>query len=314
MRHPLRIGHIALLGSAPLLVAQDRDAFSRESVSARLSCELGFAALCAKLADQKLDGACLPAPLAIMLAAGAGVARVPLRLAAICSWQGIGLVLPRLQTKHANEVTPPRIGVLSPGTPCRLFLQKLAHHSPRSAPADYTQIPVAASQLNEFLAEGMIDGICGYDPLPALACLEENVNLVSDSSVLFPAHPGCVLVMRTDAVEGREHLLDSLARVVERAREYCTAPGGQAAAARLVLAQAPYARISPARLARLSPNLGTTQFAVPASERAGLSAASVDYLEMASLSAAGPAARIQDIRAALPGLLARPSLAAVAGN
>lgn len=314
MRHPLRIGHIALLGSAPLLVAQERDGFSGENLSVRLSCELGLAALCAKLADQKLDGACLPAPLAVMLAAGAGVARVPLRLATVCSWQGVGLVLPRLQPKATSDNVAPRIGVLSPGTPCRLFLQKLAHFSLRSAPTDYTQIPVAASQLNEFLGEGIIDGICGYDPLPALACLEDSVNLVSDSSVLFPGHPGCVLVMRTDAVEGREHLLESLARALEAARDQCASPSGRATAARLVLAQAPYTRIPPDKLARLGSNLGTTLFAPPPSERAGLSPTSLEYLEMACLSSAGPATRIQDIRAALPGLLARPSLAAALGR
>lgn len=308
MRHPLRIGHIALLGSAPLLVAHEQDGFAAEGLSVRLSCELGLAALCAKLSDQKLDGACLPAPLALMLTAAAGVPRVPLRLAAMCSWQGIGLVLPR-QSKAGHEHCSPRIGVLSPGTPCRLILQKLAHLSPKTSPVDYTQVPVAASQLNEFLAERMIDGICGYDPLPSLACLEDNVELVSDSARLFPGHPGCMLVIRTDAIEGREHLLESLARVIERARDYCSTPTHRSAATRLVFAQAPYARLAPAKLARLGSSVGTTLFTPPSSERTGFSPAALEFLEMACLSAAGPATRAQEIRAAIPGLLARATSA-----
>jgi ABC-type nitrate/sulfonate/bicarbonate transport system substrate-binding protein len=310
----LHLGHVGLLDAAPLLVAREQGFFADEGFDVVLSCELGLATLCGKLADQRMDGACLPAPLAVLLSLGSGVPRVAMRVAGVTCWQGMGVVL----AGERATTAAPRIGVVAPGTPTRLLLHKLAQAPDGPLSAEATQVPMAASQLVDFLREGMLDGFCGIDPLPALARLLAGALSVADSGTLFPGHPGAVIALRADRTDARPDLLPALGRALARGREFCADPARREAVWRLLLSQAPYAELDAAARDALvahvvsgKPGWTSMRFEV-ATERTGLSPAAESCLENACRGAVAPAARNLDFKAEITRMFPRrePALAA----
>lgn len=312
MKSSLHIGHIGLLDAAPLLVAQQQGYFVAEQLDVTLTCELGLATVCSKLADQRMDGACLPAPLTVLLSLGAGVPRVSMGAMALTCWQGLGVVLAAGRTGAKTPGAVTRIGVVSPGSPARLLLHRLAQTSPAALPGEITQVPMVASQLVEFLREQMLDGFCGNDPLPGLAQLHEGVSALADSSGLFPQHPGGVLALRTDCVEQLPHAASALARAVSRARDFCADPINREGVWRLVLSLPPYAEMESATRDRLIVHVlsgeagwSSVSFDAPPADRAGLGAAGEVFLDNACRGAAGPSGRTLDFKGEIARVFAR---------
>lgn len=316
----LHIAHIGLLDAAPLLVAQEQGYFAAESLDVVLSCELGLASVCGKLAERRIDGACVPAPLAVLLSLGAGLPRVPVQVVQVCARQGMGLVLTTSRAPGAGNAGP-RVGVIAPGTPTRIFLQRLQQQSPAALPADVVTVPMAASQLLDFLREGMLDGFCGIDPLPALACLHGAAKIVADSASLLPMHPAGVVALQVELLEGNPKLAGAMGRALQRAREYCAAPANREDLWRLLLAQHPYVALDEAGRAALASGDGTS---MRFDGRGHLAAGEdVAFLEAACRGAIGPSARVLDLRAeiarvfapcAAAGGAAAPAAAAAAAN
>ncbi len=311
MKHPLHIAHVGLLDAAPLLVAQESGFFVAEGLDVTLSCDLGLATICGKLADRKLDGACLPAPLPVLLSLGAGVPRVLMQAVAISCWQGMGVVMasPRVPSRTAAATV--RMGVVAPGTPTRLLLHRLVQSPGNPLPGEITAVPMAASQLTDFLREGMLDGFCGIDPLPALARILAGAECIADSAGLSPLHPGSVVALRSERVGNSPQLLGALERAVVRGREYCADPAHFAEMWRLVLKQAPYSELdAEARAALLAgaatghPSWVSMRFDAPG-ERGGLSTAAESFLDNACRGAAGPSARTLDLKAEIARVFSR---------
>lgn len=315
MKHFLHIAHIGLLDAAPLLVAQDKGYFAAEGLEVRLSCELGLASVCGKLVDRRIDGACLPAPLPVLLSLGAGAPRVPMQAVQICARQGMGLVLAAKaagRTGAGTGATAPRVGVISPGTPTRLFLQRLQQTAPELLPAEIVQVPMAASQLIDFLREGMLEGFCGIDPLPLLARMHGGAGIVADSAGLFPMHPCSVVALQADLAEGKPKTVAALGRALQRAREFCAAPANRAELWRLLIAEGPYVGLAAAMRATLASGgeakaEGTS---MRFDGRGTLSAAEdTAFLETACRGAIGPSSRGMDLRAEIARVFA-PCIAA----
>ena len=288
-----------------MLVAQEKGLFKAEGLEVRLSCELGLASICGKLVDRKVDGACLPAPLPVLLSLGAGVPRVAMQAVQVCSRQGMGLVLAKAKAPgviRGGTVAPaPRIGVIAPGTPTRLFLQKLQQVAPERLSGEAVQVPMAASQLIEFLREGMLEGFCGIDPLPALARIQGGVEIIADSAGLFPQHPGSVVALQADLVESNPPLVAALGRALLRAREFCALPSSRAEIWRLVLAQSPYAGMGAEAQAALTRGRSDGQpegMTMRFDGRPGVgSAEDMAFMDAACRGAAGPASRGVDMKA-----------------
>jgi ABC-type nitrate/sulfonate/bicarbonate transport system substrate-binding protein len=314
MSFSLQIAHIGLLDAAPLLAAQEHGFFAAEGVELRLSCELGLASICGKLVDRRIDAACLPAPLPVLLSLGAGVPRVAMRAVQVCARQGMGLVMmgPKAGDRTAGGVGP-RLGVITPGTATRLFLQRLQQSSPHLAIGEGAQVPVAASQLLEFLREGVFDGFCGIDPWPALA-RQAGAESVAESSTFFPMHPGSVVAMRAEAVEDNPRLVAALGRVLQRARTFCSDPVNREELWRLVLAQAPYAGLSTAARAAVMAGEGGTGMRFDGRPSLG-GVEDLNFLEAACRGAIGPGSRGMDLKAEITRVFAPCSPAsAVVGS
>ncbi len=252
----LNIGHIGLLDAAPLLIARERGFFEAEGLSVALSCELGLATIFGKLAESRLDGACLPVQMPVLLSAGAGMPRVSMQAAVVTSYQGTGIMMAKTKQSSRSAGAALRIGVIAPGTSARLFLHRYQQLNPGGMLADAVLVPVVASQLIDFFRDGMFDGFCGIDPLPSLAALRSDVVCVADSAGLFPMHPGGVSALRTEVVERNPQVAAGWARALGRACEECADPAHHAEIWRLVFSQAPYKELDSASRTALTRPLG----------------------------------------------------------
>jgi ABC-type nitrate/sulfonate/bicarbonate transport system substrate-binding protein len=244
MKSTIRIGHLGLLESAPLLAAQAGGYFASEGLAVELSCELGVAALCGRLSDQRIDGACLPAQMPVLLSLGAGVSRVPMTPILLTSTQDLAIVL---NTKAAAPEKQPRgttgvlkIGVLGHSSPACHLVRRWLQSEATGVKEDPVYVSLAASQLLHFFEEGLIDGFCGLDPLPALAGLSADGVVVRSSGAISPAHPGGVVALRTEFSKDRPDIAAPLARALRRGVEFCANPANNETVWSFVLAQNPF--------------------------------------------------------------------------
>jgi ABC-type nitrate/sulfonate/bicarbonate transport system substrate-binding protein len=244
MKSTIRIGHLGLLDSAPLLAARAGGYFASEGLDVVLSCELGVAALCGRLGDQRIDGACLPAQMPVLLSLGAGVARVPMTPILLTSTQDLAIVL---NNKAASPEKHPRgasgvlkIGVLGHSSPACHLVRRWLQTESVATKEDPVYVSLAASQLLHFFEEGLIDGFCGLDPLPALAGLSADGVVVRSSGAIAPSHPGGVVSLRAEFAKDRPDISEPLARALRRGVEFCADPANNETVWSLVLAQNPF--------------------------------------------------------------------------
>ena len=302
----IRLGHLGLLDAAPLLVGAERGFFSHEGLNVEISCELGIAAICGKLADNHLSGACMPAQMHVLLSLGAGTARVPMDGVLVTSYQDMAIVLATRDTANGKPeqipITPLRLGMLVQSSPAKLLVQRWLHLDRVGTHAEPVYVPLAASQLLGFLEDGVIDGFCGSDPLGAVARSKGLGTVIANSAGLFPLHPGSAVALRADFTQHEPRTVEALARALLRSRSYCADPANLEEVWRLVLAQNPFRHRNDERLAAVAQPFGTgslegpsIRYDGPASD-SGLDAESALFLEHACHAAFGSALRGGDFK------------------
>ncbi len=305
MKSTIRIGHLGLLDSAPLLAAQSLGYFTEEGLDVELSCELGVAAICGRLSDQRIDGACLPAQMPVLLSLGAGVSRVPMTPVLLTSSQDLAIVL---NSKAAAPEKHPRgsggvlkIGVLGHSSPACHLVRRWLQAETGGVKEDPVYVSLAASQLLYFFEEGLIDGFCGLDPLPILARLSADGVVVSSSGAISPSHPGGVVALRTEFAKDRPALAAPLARALRRACDFCAHPANRETVWSLVLAQNPFVLTSEEHRAALltqslegKPGHISIRFENPRGQ-VGVDTQGARFIEQACRAALGAGERHLDI-------------------
>jgi ABC-type nitrate/sulfonate/bicarbonate transport system substrate-binding protein len=247
MKIPIRISHLGLLESAPLLVARSHGFFDQEKLEIDLHCDLGVASICGKLSDKRIDGACLPAQMPVLLSLGAGISKVAMDPVFLVSNQDMALVLTKKAAfPERGKATAPilKIGVLGHSSPGCHLVKSWLHAQSGPAKGEPVYVPLAASQLVHFFDEGLIDGFCGIDPMPALARIQSEAVIVATSATLSPRHPGSVVALRAELTLERPSLIPSLAKALQRGREFCANPANHDKVWSLLLAQNPYGYIT----------------------------------------------------------------------
>jgi two-component system, oxyanion-binding sensor len=310
MNIPLRLGHLGLLESAPLLVAQEHRLFAEAGLHVELACELGSATLWAKLADQRLMGACLPVEQAVVWQVGSSP--LPLEVVKIIAFQNYGLVLP--------SVLPPS-GELKIGVPAQTGAARHLAHLWRQTlkPAnsfDLSFVSLTMGQLPAFMSEGLMEGLCGFDPLSTLVGLTSSSCTILTSSALAPRHPGAVLALRPELLMLDPEVRPRLQQALNRAAAYCSDPRNASEIWSLVLHQPPFAALGDDLRARLGdlplhhPGAGPSiQFQLPATP-AENPARSCEFIEAACRTALRTTARGTDLKSMIErtfGMLLAPA-------
>ncbi len=231
-----RIGHIGLPDALPLLLAESRGFFAEEKVALEISNELGLAAICSKLAEGKLDGACLPATLPVLLSVGLGLPRVGMKVVVVTAYEGLAICLgPKLSAPTPGaKVTAIKIGVTAHDPATRLLAQTWLQKFYPTAMPEVTWLPLPASQLVDFLHEGIIDVFCGPRILAAVAHLRSGARVAAESATYFPKHLTSVVALRQELWTHHSILPGKISCGLERAKSFCQTPDATAGNARLL--------------------------------------------------------------------------------
>lgn len=282
MNNSLRIGHLGLLDSAPLLLAEQRGFFRDEGLSVTFTCELGLSSLIDKWIDGRLTGACLPAALPVLLSLGSSIGTIPIEQAFLLSYQDLAIVRTRPPVGVKRPPGPPlRVGIPVHDTAARVIVQRwLQQFEPR---AEVSLLPLSIHQLPSFLRDQFIDAFCATEPLPALATLRHDAEVICHSGEFFPLHPGSAIALRSDGGAGGSEATAAFGRALARALTICNAPGGTGELWPLILAQPPFVefgRSEPTHAATLvADHTARASLRFAAEPRTPLSADAVSFLE-----------------------------------
>jgi ABC-type nitrate/sulfonate/bicarbonate transport system substrate-binding protein len=194
-----------------------------------------------------------------------------------------------------------KIGVLGHSSPACHLVRRWLQADTGVTKEDPVYVSLAASQLIHFFEEGLIDGFCGLDPLPALAGLSADGRVVTSSGALSPSHPGGVVALRTEFSKDRPAVVEPFTRALRRGCEFCANPANREAVLALVLAQNPFALITEEHRAALLAHCleeksGTLSIRFENSRGPiGVDSAGARFIEQACRAALGAADRHVDI-------------------
>lgn len=312
MKRTLRIGHIGLLGTSPLLAANEEGWLGADGLSVELGRELGLATLLEHLAEGRIQAAHLPPHLALLATCGAGVPQSRLTIVAISSHQGMACVI------RADRPVGPglRIAIPGPASSARYLWSLLRGRKP-TIPENTTLVPASTSQILDFFADGVVDGIFAPDPLPAFAAHLLPVQLIATSAELAPMHPGACLVVSKTFGAAEPLMVDSLREAILRAKTVCANPDRSERLLRRLCEQGPFETGAAARAAAnmvgqakdTVMNLMSTRFDGP-THPTSLHQAQA-YLFSTCKAACPPGMKLPDLRPALTNLTGQEVLSKV---
>ncbi|MBV1786696.1 ABC transporter substrate-binding protein [Marinobacterium sp. D7] len=187
----LTLGFVALLDSAPLVVAREQGFFAEQGLEVRLQRENSWASVRDKVAYGLLDGAQMIAPMPLASSLGLGAPPVPMETALVMSRNGNAITLATALADAAG-IEPDELGPdpLLSGRLLRAHLTglerplKLATVYPYSchhyqlrywlnvsgiSPRQVEFIGAPPRQMVDLLKSGQIDGCCVGEPWNSLA-------------------------------------------------------------------------------------------------------------------------------------------------
>lgn len=260
---PVRIGFVPLTDCAPLVIAQEWGLFQKYGLNVRLSRELGWASVQAKLVHGELDAAHSVATLPVAAALSLGTAQVACLTALVLNRHGNGITLSNKlwdiglrDQKSLLEFARRNHGrrTLTFGVVCRhsshsfLLRDWLAKGGLRPD-RDVRLVVVPPPQMVPNLKSGNLDGFCAGEPWNSVAVEARAGWCAALSAELDPGHPEKVLVVRADFADRSPGMHLALVAALLEACAWCDDPGHQAEIAR-VLARPEYVGVPAAILGR----------------------------------------------------------------
>ncbi len=229
----IRIAHLGFYNAAPLLTAVDSGCFDEEAVGVEAVRELGMATITARLSEGAISGAIVPAQVPLLLSLGIGRSRIAMRILGITSYQDMAIVISTRRPleermPHKPQTQPAlKLGVIAADTPGKLLIAQWWRTAGVGGEREPVCLSVAASQLLDFMRDGVIDGFCGPDPLGLLAQIDGIGRVAARSADLYPFHPGSVLAVREDFALREPRSCEALARALSKAKALCADPARQ---------------------------------------------------------------------------------------
>lgn len=227
----VRIGFVPLVDAAPLLVARDLGHFAAHGLHVRLTRELGWASIRAKLAYGELDASHAPAALPLALSHGVDGPAADCLTALVLNLNGNAITLSRrLADQGASDPAsladlvrgsrrdPLVFGVVSHHSSHPFLLRRWLASGGLEPGRDVRMVVVPPPQLWANLRAGHLDGFCAGDPWNTAAILGGDGVCVATSHDLAPSHPEKVLAVR-GAWAGAHP--DAHLRLVAALREAC---------------------------------------------------------------------------------------------
>jgi ABC-type nitrate/sulfonate/bicarbonate transport system substrate-binding protein len=205
----IRIGFVPLNDCAPLLLAEAAGRFERHGLRVKLSRELGWASIRAKLAYGELDAAHAPATLPFTLTYGIDGPAAECVTGLVLNLNGNAITLSsRLAEagvtdavslgdhvrRHRGE--PLTFGVVSPHSSHPFLLRRWLAGGGLEPGRDVRVVVVPPPQMWANLRAGHLDGYCSGEPWNSAAILAGDGWCAATGAELAPRHPEKVLAVR----------------------------------------------------------------------------------------------------------------------
>ncbi len=206
----VRLGFVPLNDCAPLLVAEARGLFGHHGLRVRLSRELGWASVRAKLAFGELDATHAPATFPFTLSQGIDGPAAGCETALVLNLNGNAITLSRRLAeagvrdaptfaawlaRHRGD--PPTFGVVSAHSSHPFLLHRWLAGGGLEPGRDVRVVVVPPAQMCANLRAGHLDGFCVGEPWNSVAILAGDGWCAATSGDLAPRHPEKVLAVRS---------------------------------------------------------------------------------------------------------------------
>lgn len=222
----LKLGFLALLDAAPLLVAKERGFFAEQSLEIELARQSSWAGLRDKLAVGALDGAQMLAPMVLASTLGLGGFKEPLVTELALNIGGNSITL----SGQAAKDRPLTLGIVHAFSAhhyeMRLWLDQ--------AGLEAKLVVVPPAQMLSHLSAGLIDGYCAGEPWGHLAARSGLGRVVATSRQISPGRIEKVFAVRRQWAASHPDAHRKLVRALSQAALWCEAPENRAELAELL--------------------------------------------------------------------------------
>lgn len=235
----LKLGFLALLDAAPLLVAKERGFFAEQGLAVELQRQSSWAALRDKLAVGALDGAQMPAPMALASTLGLGGLREPLVAALALNLGGNSITLSSALAARLRETgslggEPVTFGIVHPFSSHHYEMRLWLAGAGLDAERDVTLTVVPPAQMLSNLSAGLIDGYCAGEPWGRLAARSGLGQVVATSRQICAGRIEKVFAVRQQWAGSHPGLHQALLRALLQAARWCDRPENRAELAELL--------------------------------------------------------------------------------
>lgn len=239
----LKLGFLALLDAAPLLVAKERGFFAEQGLEVELLRQSSWAALRDKLAVGALDGAQMLAPMVLASTLGLTGLKEPLVTALALNLGGNSITLSgelatRLQkTGSLAEALKGRrvtFGIVHPFSSHHYEIRLWLAAAGLDAERDVSLTVVPPAQMLSNLSAGLIDGYCVGEPWGHLAARSGLGQVVATSREICPGRVEKVFAVRQHWADRHPDIHQALLRALSQAAHWCDKPENRAELAELL--------------------------------------------------------------------------------
>ena len=239
----LKLGFLALLDAAPLLVAKERGFFAEQGLDVELQRQSSWAGLRDKLAVGALDGAQMLAPMVLASTLGLGGLKEPMVAALALNLGGNSITLSGTLAALLKETgsfaaavrkRPVTLGITHPFSSHHYELRLWLAAAGIDAERDVTLTVVPPAQMLSNLSAGLIDGYCAGEPWGRLAARSGLGQVVITSREIWAARIEKVYAVRQDWADRHPDTHRAVLRALLLAARWADQPENRAELAELL--------------------------------------------------------------------------------
>ena len=241
----LKLGFLALLDAAPLLVAKERGFFAEQGLEIELLRQSSWAGLRDKLAVGALDGAQMLAPMVLASTLGLGGIKEPLVTALALNLGGNSITLSgalavRLQETGSLAAAirgnhkPVTFGIVHPFSSHHYEMRLWLAAAGLDAERDVQLTVVPPAQMLSNLSAGLIDGYCAGEPWGHLAARSGLGKVVATSREICAGRIEKVFAVRQQWAGTHPGIHQAMLHALSHAAHWCDKPDNRAELAELL--------------------------------------------------------------------------------
>ncbi|MFY0677820.1 MAG: ABC transporter substrate-binding protein [Neptuniibacter sp.] len=270
----LKLGFIALLDCAPLVVAREKGFFWKYGLNVILSKESSWASIRDKVSFGLLDGAHMLAPMPLAATLGLNGNKTPMQTALTLSHNGTAITLSQELYLALVEQIPdwndadavgdtfkqlinkrerkPVIATVYPYSNHHYQLRYWLNQHNIDTEEDVQLVAVPPTQMLENLANGMIDGYCVGEPWNSLALMQQTGGLLTTGHKIWGSHMEKVMGVTQKWAEENPNTHRALVTALYEACQWAEKPENRTELMKL-LALPPYLDHAAEQLASFAP-------------------------------------------------------------